>query len=469
MGKKTHAFNNMSLQSLLWVTQIYKSADQYAQNGHEPTPTMRLITGRRALQYNHVEEGYIMKTAKLATLSAAVVLASAGLTGCGAGSTVKAAWERYFTGTTAGETRMDWIRAVNVDSYGNVVSAGMSVQASGNQRSENVVVASHTSNGSVNWVRTFDLPKSGFTSSDEMTNAAIMDEAGNTYVAGTAVRSNGEAYEYSGFLIKVDTYGNQVWARTFVGEEGIQDIAYRNGLVYVGGKTTRVYTADGQLTTSIAHGDVGVWDVEADDLGNIYACGDAFVAKFAADGSTVWSVNNPDDVNHHCKVSVTQYGEVYAAHEIYFDDKLRVTKINEYGTTAWVKTFAEPTADAGIMSGQPLVAQAADGSVYAVSSNARGRKLIKLDAQGNSVWTKTTSDGVVRAIQLDTAGNAYVYGQGKGEKFDAAGKSLAKIATPYEANVTTGDAVVVGNAIFVADSLYKDATFTGYVAKYNNQ
>lgn len=410
-----------------------------------------------------------MKIAKLATLSAAVIVASTGLTGCGAGTTVKAAWERYFTGTTTGETRIDWVRALNVDSYGNLVSAGNMIQATGTDRVENILVASHTSAGVVNWVKTFDLPKAGYTRSDEMTSAATMDEAGNSYVVGTTVRSSGEAYEYSGFLIKVDTYGNLVWSRTFVGEEGIQDVEYRNGLIYIGGSKTRVYNTDGQKTVEIAHGEFGVWDVEADDLGNIYACGKSFVAKFAANGATQWSVSNPQEVNHHCSVSVSQYGEVYAAHEVYFDDQLRVTKINEFGATQWTKSFAEPNATAGAMSGQPLVTQGADGAVFAVASNAQGRKLIKLDAQGNTTWTKTSTDSVVQAIHIDNSGNSYIYGRGKGEKFDATGKSLAKLATPFDAEITTGDAVVVGNAIYVTDTLNRNGTFTGYLAKFNNQ
>lgn len=408
-----------------------------------------------------------MKIAKLATLSAAVIMTSTGLTGCGAGTTVKAAWERYFTGTTAGETRIDWVRALNVDSYGNLVTAGNMIQITGTDRVENIVVASHTSAGSVNWVKTLDLPKAGY-KSDEMSSAATLDEAGNSYVVGTAVRSNADTYEYSGFLIKVDTYGNLVWSKTFVGEEGIQDVEYRNGLVYVGGTKTRVYNTDGLKTLEIAHGEIGVWDVEVDDLGNIYACGRNIVAKFAANGTPQWSVNNPAEVNHHCTVSVGQYGEVYAAHEVYFADQLRLTKINEYGATQWTKTFAEPTSNAGAMTGLPIVTQGADGSVFAVSSTAQGRKLIKLDAQGNTAWTKTSTDSVVQAVHIDNAGNAYIYGRGKGEKFDATGKSLAKLATPFDAEVTTGDAVVVGNAIYVADTLNRNGTFTGYLAKFNN-
>lgn len=80
------------------------------------------------------------------------------------------------------------------------------------------------------------------------------------------------------------------------------------------------------------------------------------------------------------------------AHEIYFKDQLRLAKINEYGVQEWVKALAEPTSDAGAMTGLPLVTQGADGSVFAVSSTAQGRKLYKLDAQGNTLWSKTSTD-----------------------------------------------------------------------------
>lgn len=409
-----------------------------------------------------------MKTSKLASLSVAVAVASAGLAGCGAGTTVKAQWERFFTGTTAGDTRIDWVKALRVDSYGNAVAAGSSIEASGSSRTENILVASHNSAGDVNWIKTFDLPKTGYRS-DEMSTASAMDEAGNTYVVGSIVRFTADSYENAGFLIKVDTYGNLVWSKVFAGEERIQDVEYNNGLVYVGGSKTRVFSADGISTLEINHGEAYVWDIDVDSVGNIYACGGAFVAKFAADGATLWSVSNPADVNQHCTVSVSQYGEVYAAHEIYFNDQLRVAKINEYGVAQWAKTLAEPASDAGAITGLPLVKQAPDGSVYAVSSTAQGRKLYKLDAQGNTLWSKTSSDSVVQSLHVDNSGNTYIYGRGKGEKFDATGKSLAKMAAPFSAEVTTGDAVVVGNAIYVADTLNRNGVFTGYLAKYNNQ
>jgi hypothetical protein len=205
-----------------------------------------------------------------------------------------------------------------------------------------------------------------------------------------------------------------------------------------------------------------------DALGNIYACGGDFTAKYAADGSTQWQVANPAEVNQHCTLSVTQYGEVYVAHEIYFADQLRVAKISETGSTEWAKNLAEPSSSAGAITGLPLVKEAPDGSVYAVSSTAEGRKLYKLDAAGNTLWSKTSTDSVVRSLHVDAGGNAYIYGRGRGEKFDAAGKSLAKIAAPYTAEVTTGEAVVAGNTIYATDTLNKNGVFTGWLAKYNN-
>ncbi len=406
-----------------------------------------------------------MNAIKLLSCSIALV----SLAGCGAGTTQKAVWERYFTGANAGETNIDWARSIAVDSYGNVITAGSTI-ATGDGRQEDVLVASHSASGAVNFVKNVDLAKAGF-NSQEMTTDAVVDESGNIYVVGNAVRisqTDASQSEYAGFLIKLDVNGETLWTRTFAGEELIQKVEYQNGLVYLGGSKTRVYTADGVKNLEIDHAGAMAWDLNVDALGNIYACGGDFTAKFAANGSTQWRVANPAEVNQHCTLSVTQYGEVYVAHEIYFADQLRVAKISETGSTEWAKNLAEPSSNAGAITGLPLVKEAPDGSVYAVSSTAEGRTLYKLDAVGNTLWSKASTDSVVRSLHVDAGGNAYIYGRGRGEKFDAAGKSLAKIAAPYAAEVTTGEAVVVGNTIYTTDTLNKNGVFTGWLAKYNN-
>lgn len=406
-----------------------------------------------------------MKKTKL--ISCAVAFAT--LAGCGAGTAQKPVWERFFSGGTEGDARIDWVYALDVDSYGNVIAAGTTI-LTGDNREEDILVASHNGSGAVNWTKRIDLPKAGFDSSESTTDA-VVDEAGNTYIVGNAMRigqtDNSQA-ESAGFLVKVDSYGNMVWSRTFAGEELIRDVEYQNGLVYLGGTKTRVYDTEGVKQLEIDHAGAMVWDVNVDALGNIYGCGGNFTAKFSANGDIQWQVNNPADVNQHCTVSVTQYGEAYVAHEIYFADQLRVAKINENGSLAWAKKLAEPASNAGSLTGLPLVTEAPDGSVYAVSSTVDGRKLYKLDAAGNTLWSKSSTDSIVRALQVDNNGNVYIYGRGRGEKFDATGKSLAKIVAPYTAEVVTGDALVVNNVIYAADTLNKNGTFTGWLAKYNN-
>lgn len=406
-----------------------------------------------------------MHNAKLITCAVAV----ATLAGCGAGTVQKAVWERYFTGAAAGESRIDWVYALDVDSYGNVIAAGTTIQT-GDSRKEDILIASHNASGAVNWIKNVDLPKAGFDSLESTTDA-VVDESGNTYIVGNATRisqTDNSQTENAGFLVKVDSYGSTVWSRTFSGEEVIRDVEYQNGLVYLGGSKTRVYSVDGVKNLEIDHAGAMVWDVNVDALGNIYGCGGNFTAKFSPNGVMQWRVNNPAEVNQHCTVSVTQYGEAYVAHEIYFADQLRVAKINESGVTVWAKNLAEPTSNAGSLTGLPLVTEAADGSVYAVSSTVDGRKLYKLDPAGNTLWSKSSTDSVVRTLHVDSAGNVYLYGRGRGEKFDATGKSIAKIVAPYTAEVITGDALVVNNVIYAADTLNKNGTFTGWLAKYSN-
>lgn len=276
--------------------------------------------------------------------------------------------------------------------------------------------------------------------------AVVIDGSGNSYVTGTSLQDAAHNYKEDIILIKYDAQGDLVWAREF---DETDDATFGSdtaswltldpaGNVIVGGSSflngsgfrTLIlkYDANGNLLwkTRSTIG-VGARRVATDATGNIYALGpstntnsvDYVTYKFAPNGVQLWAktYNGPSNFRDEPNsLAVTPGGTVavtgrsssgsYDVATILYDTN---------GNALWVRRFdGANDGDAG-----NDVAFGPGGEVYVggytVLSALTDMLLLKYDAAGNLVWTKThngadnQSDSIAR-IRVDSQGNVVATG-----------------------------------------------------------
>lgn len=385
------------------------------------------------------------------TLSGAALI----LSGCG-GTAAKPDWDREFRAGTP-----NWFHSVDslsLNSYGELVVGGsahnLDVLGQGGQ----LWLNKFTQDGTPSWTVLNTL---GVT--DVAVRGLVSDNLGNTYVLAHTFRdlSNDQSEEVD-VVISYDRFGQQNWQQA-IGNGVAWEIKWRNGKVITGGDAVRTFTPNGALQLTINEG-TNIWAVEMDSAGNVYSSGMAHTAKHDAAGNLVWKVINPDGVSQAADLAVNSAGDVYVAHM--FNDGYRIQKLNAAGQSRWTQHVPRPEASAGLMDSLPMIQLDSQGNLIVVASNSGGRKIVKYNASGSSVWTVNTTGGYVNALDIDSSNNIYVFGRNTGEKWDAAGKSLGKLAITGDTSVTDGDALVSGNKIFVATA--RAASSTGYLAKFTN-
>ena len=79
------------------------------------------------------------------------------------------------------------------------------------------IAAINKTNGSVNWVRSYELPDAYYL---QMATCAAMDKSENVYVAGQCYQ--GTAAAIGAFLLKLDNKGNILWSKAFTNYLGLR-------------------------------------------------------------------------------------------------------------------------------------------------------------------------------------------------------------------------------------------------------
>ena len=206
------------------------------------------------------------------------------------------------------------------------------------------------------------------------------------------------------FLVRFDASGNVVWERVWgAGSSSLGEAVAvaADGSVYIAGQT-RGFGA-----------------------GN----GDAFLAKFAADGTLLWDRTlGGSNFDAAVDVAVAPDGSIYiAGHAQFFANDAFVAKFSPDGTLLWNRAWREGTiADESAALG---VAAAPDGSVYLTGRASRSGAgqnvfLVRFTADGALVWQRTWGAGLDAAhnVAVGFDGNIYVtgntgFGQGGGDAF----------------------------------------------------
>ncbi|RKX69193.1 hypothetical protein DRP53_08950 [candidate division WOR-3 bacterium] len=334
---------------------------------------------------------------------------------------------------TFGGTYDDYGLSVQQTTDGGYIIAGYTYSYGAGEA--DVYLIKTDANGNALWTKTF-----GGTS-DEYGYSVQQTTDGGYIIAGWT-----KSYGAGGgdvYLVKTDANGNTLWTKTIGGTSGDWGRSVRqtadNGYIIAG--ITFSYGAGGgdvYLIKTDADGDTlwtrtfggSSWDEgysvqQTSDGGYIiagytksYGAGEAdvYLIKTDADGNALWTKTfggTSGDWGRSVR-QTTDNGYIIAGRTYSYgagDDDVYLIKTDADGDTLWTKTFGGSSWDEGYS-----VQQTTDGGYiiagWTKSYGAGGYDvyLIKTDADGNTLWTKTiggTSNDRGRSAQ-QTTDNGYI-------------------------------------------------------------
>ncbi|MGI6416679.1 MAG: SBBP repeat-containing protein [Thermoguttaceae bacterium] len=348
-------------------------------------------------------------------------------------------WTRQF-----GTASFDRATGVSVDSCGDVYLTGNTGGVY--TRGADAFVRKYAANGDELWATQFG----GF--------RLIPDHSAAICSSGDIIYAAGYDWTGSAFVSKYDVDGTALWTEQFgTGSTNATGIATdSSGNVYVAGYTasdlggTNAGGSDAFVRKYDENGDV-VWTNQSgttyaertsgicvDSNGNIYVAGttiydpytgatDAFVSKYQADGTLVWTKQTGTAAGHWASgVCVDSSGNIYMSGYTAGNldgmnaggDDAFVRKYDTYGEVIWTEQFGSTgwdratgvsvdSSDAIYLSGYTT------GALDGTKSGGSDAFVRKYDASGTALWSRqfgTTADDCVTGISVDFTGIIYVAG-----------------------------------------------------------
>jgi hypothetical protein len=341
-----------------------------------------------------------------------------------------------------------------------------------------------------------------------------VDASGNVYVTGSltgtvdfdpgvGTANLSSAGETAAYVVKLDSAGSYVWARTFGGsgaDSGAGVAVDASGNVYVTGSFTGTADFDPGVGTA-----------------NLISAGrhDAYVVKLDSAGSYVWARNfggSGDDLGAGVAVDVS--GNVVVTGRFWgtadFDPGVGTANLSAFGPTydafvvkltsagsyVWARNFNGSDFDSGAgvavdVSGNVVVTGTFwgtadfDPGVGTANLTSAGRYdafVVKLDSAGSFVWARTFGGSLEdegSGIVVDASGNVYVKGSFAGTADFDPGVGTANLmsAGRYDAFVVkldsagsfvwarnfggSGDDLGAGVAVDVSGNVYVTGSFAG--------
>jgi hypothetical protein len=355
--------------------------------------------------------------------------------------------------------------------------------------------------GTVTWIRTYGGPRSDVGHSVQQT------ADGGYIVGGTRHDTVGPDWS-SVYLVRTDENGDTLWTKTIGGAYSTEGNCVRQtsdgGLIVAGttisvpGGNPAIYLvktdANGNEAWSRTLGNpdnaVGHSVLETSDggfvvVGSTYPAGhgvDVYLVRTDADGDTIWtkalggegddwaeSVTLNEDGGFTIAGSTQSFGA--GSYDVY------LIRTAATGDTLWTRTFGGPDDDRGYAA-----QQTSDGGFIVTggvtsSSVLRGIYLVRTDAGGDTVWTRTILEGentsAGKSIQQTEDGGYVVAGYtgsiGAGwddvllTRIDASGSTLwiktfggPEADDGYSVQQTSDHGFIIAGATWSFDGGYSD-------------
>ena len=224
------------------------------------------------------------------------------------------------------------------------------------------------------WIKTFGGD------GDQLGESIQKTMDGGYIIAGAATSPAGNSYDV--YLIKTDSLGDSLWAKTFGGSDYDRGCSVKQtadkGYIIAG--WTRSFGSDSS----------NIYLVKTDSLG------DSLWAKtFGGDSAEYgFSVDQTNDKGYIITGSTNSFGS--GSSDVY------LVKTDSLGDSLWAKTFGGSFFDYGTS-----VLQTADGGYIITGYCYNDAYLIKTNSYGDTLWTKNLLGGAGNSV-LQTADGGYI-------------------------------------------------------------
>ncbi len=270
--------------------------------------------------------------------------------------------------------------------------------------------------------------RAGGGSSNEGGYSVATDNSGNVYVAGT-FSSNSVVFDTTTlstvfslkpalFLVKYDSYGNMVWARTAQGK-----VSY--GMALAVDLVGNIYLTGGFESATIVFDSV---TLSLDSLGS-----DIYLTKFDTNGNVMWAKRTGGVFNDQSYCITTD-----SAGDIYIGGVFGMTF--NFGNNTLIST-----------------------------GSSRDLFLAKYSSTGNELWAKSAGgnyEDILNSIALDYQGNIYLAGQFQSTQFIIDTDTLINNGQWWDSFVVKCDPS--GNSIWAKNPGSVDDDYAESIAIGNN-
>lgn len=287
---------------------------------------------------------------------------------------------------TIGGAQPDYAYDIDIDNNGDIVIVGY--QASYSHGSYDIIVMKLNTWGEIIWQKVIGG------ADDDRVEALAIDSTNNIYLTGYQKTEGQGNFDY--FIVKLNNDGDLQWQKAIGGTsvDAAHDITIdNNDIIYVVGQQA-----------SSTHGSFDISVVKLDTTGVIdwqRTIGDSL----ENDG---YGITNDTDGNIY--ITGKSIGETG-------NTNLVIIKMTATATIVWQKTIVT-TDTTGFMEGYGITFNSdhifVTGFQNSATHGLRDYFLIKMDLEGNQIWSKVyggSKEDYSYSVKLDNDGNIYLAGK----------------------------------------------------------